>query len=881
MFLQVSASDGNENAVSHTPDEFDDVGQQLEANGRRAEELFLQCKLRSALQVAKETTRQARAQQRIINYMLGLFDFMRFGHGLLNPQITRDAAVELVVLLQDEEQARRIQPDLDEAHYHWVCAWMSSCAYDNLAEATGTMSGFNSDGMQACISEGIQVCRQTGKTECIRCFREYAADVYLAGDDLAMVRHQCQTLLEVSQADEDRDRRWSAAQRLGWLNALEGRLLQSEHDFESSLEFSRAEKVYLKNRATALVTADLLTIQMLQGRQVELHSPLFPELEAGEWPRLELEQAKLQALFHVQAAEFERAAEILTTWDRRLTEMKCLKEWFEVRLRLIAVMRLSDQESRAVSLGKGLEAKATEAQDYLTLRRWKRLMHPECAVSPVPLLGEPDAGPYRLGGEQSAERSALQDSPPEDLELADTAEEEVIAEDTPLTETLSNYMKRIMATQEDDGARHEILEELLSHEPEDIQDAGDAAYLVHLSRYVIQGREDAERIWPWADSIRRHFMEDATVVNVVAALGHYFRAADHELFDGLIPLEQLDKWFRLSLTMNPNHPRNHARAGAFFLDEELPGDAERAFSRAFRLDRTDGTVAHQLADLYRDTDRPRDALAVLDICLRKGSKDANVAWEAAMTALQLEQYDMLLTYLDRHRMLVEREQAWMHYYRGLALYRLGKFADSLRELDEELRFNPPGTLHLHAIRVCIHTAQGDLESAGEELRQLLDLQFSEVDYLSLHGLVRLAEALCDAVVGWPLNHPLRKRLVRRLLRAGLLADSFLEMLRAETPESNQVRFFRVQVRQPLDEDWENSEGCLAGQENWKDYLIDWGVLAEDEQDAVTRVLQLQNQCESAPAKMVQVEGPEETFRDRPGVLWQGYRRNEDREQEAH
>ncbi|MCA9033444.1 MAG: hypothetical protein KDA66_21695, partial [Planctomycetaceae bacterium] len=148
------------------------------------------------MRIAREATRTAKTHGLAIHYMRGLFDQMRFGHALLDPKPIREAAVELIALLNDEEQARRIQPDLDEGMYHWVCSWMSSCAYDNLAEATGMVSGYNSDGMHECIADGIQICRQTGKLECIQCFREYASDVYLASDDQEMVRHQCSALMD-------------------------------------------------------------------------------------------------------------------------------------------------------------------------------------------------------------------------------------------------------------------------------------------------------------------------------------------------------------------------------------------------------------------------------------------------------------------------------------------------------------------------------------------------------------------------------------------------------------------------------------------------------------------------------------------------------------
>jgi len=864
--------------VDEWQDSSNEIEQQLQTLSERSEQLFLDCKLRSALRISREITHTARAHGRLPQYLYGLFDQMRFGHGLLDPKMTREAAVELVLLLQDEEQARRLQPDLNDATYHWICNWMSSCAYDNLAEATGLMSGYNSAGMHECISEGIQVCRQTGKLECIKCFREYAADVYLAGDDLDMVRHQCQTLLEFREENEEQDRRWSAHQHLAWVNLLEGRLGKSEDAYLKAIELAQAEKVYQKTRSSYLARVALEEVRLLIGRSKS--SPDL-EMQAGfdlsEWPKLELDLARLDALRSVLTEDYEQAIEILSEWDRRLTEQSCLKEWFEVRLRLIAVYLLMGKHPRALALSKGLEAKAQEALDHLTLRRLKRLMAPDAIVCPIPTLTPPDCGPYgRLRSDApEADTSDTPESPDDSESPDDPAETDIIESPSPLAGMLTDYMQQIMAAGDDESARRAILDSLLGHAPEDVQEAGDAAYLVHLSRFVATGTEDALRIWDWACRMRTQFVEDAVMQSVVASLGHFFRSADAETFHDRISLADLERGIRLSLSLNPNHPRNFARAGAFFLEEGLAGDAEQCFARAFRLDRTDGTVAHQLADLYRETDRPRDALAVLDICLRKGTSDENVAWEAAMTALQLSQYDMLLTYLNRYQELAEKEQVWLHYYRGLANYHLGRYEECLLELDEELQFKPPGLLHLHVIRLSALDRLGQDAEAREELQKLLNLRFSEVGYLSLHGLVRLAETICETIGSWPEDDPLRQQAALRLMRAGLISDDYLQLSSSqEEKEPVPVQFYRVQLLQPLDDGWPSSEGCLAGQQDWQGYVIDWGVLAEDEESAVKQVLALQTTCEAVTPQVVEVVAGEETFRAQPGVVWQGYRRDE-------
>ncbi|WP_437186487.1 tetratricopeptide repeat protein [Planctomicrobium sp. SH668] len=859
-------------------DDSDSINSRLQELEDRSEALFKESKLRTALRTTNESLRLAQNSGNVVKYMYALFNQMRFGEGLLDPQLTREAAVKLIVLLQDEEQARRIEPALDEGIYSWVCSWMSTCAYDNLAESTGLMSGYNSTGMHECINEGIQVCRQTGKLECIKCFRIYASDVYLASDDMPMVRYQCQTLLE-GRERESQDRRWKAYERLAWVNALEGRLLNAESDLEKGLEVSTAENVYLKQRAKLIMTLAMNEVRLLLGKgesTPELDPSEFPE--EGEWPRFELIRAKFAALKHAVNGDFQEAINILTQWDQTLSQAGCLDDWFEVRLRLIAAYLLSDKRSRAETLAKGIEAKAAEAQDHLTQRRLKVLMDPETRVCAVPLVANADCGvfgPAVSDESTDSEKVGLQDAALDlDDEIGDADADDVVETVTPLSGILAEYMQEILASAEDEVARQVILEKILSHQAGDIEEAGDAAYLVHLARYVTQGTEEALRVWEWALQMKTQFPDDAVMLSVVASLGHFFLSADEESFEKLIKVSELEVWFRLSMSINPNHPRNFARAGTFFLEEGMTGDAEQAFARAFRLDRKDGAVAHQLADIYRETDRPRDALAVLDLSLRKGTTDAHVAWEAAMTALQLMQYDMLLTYLDRYRSLSDQEQSWFHYYRGLAYFRLGRFEESLVELDEELNFDPPGQMHLHVIRMCALDQMGLHADAKAELEEFLNLSFVDVDYLSLHGLVRLSEAMCDTIREWPEDDPLRKRAALRLLRAGLLSDEYLEAYREQNEEVDDVKFYRVQLRQPLEANWRHSEGCLVGQEDWTEYLIDWGVLAQNEDDAINDILEFQNVCEKQPAVVIHVDEGEDAYRERPGVVWQGYRRSE-------
>lgn len=835
-------------------DQLDEIEKQLEELEQKSEVCFQKCQIQTASRLAREATRLAKSHSLAIPYMRGLFDQMRFGHGLLDPRPTREASVQLVLLLEDEEQARKIQPGLDEGHYQWLCSWMSTCAYDNLAEATATMVGSNSAGMHECINDGLQICRQTGKLECIKCFREYAADVYLAADDFEMVRHQCQTFLEYKpDGGDNKDRRWSGHQKLGKLLLLEGNYEQAIIELQRAMQLAAAEDVYLKLRSRAFVAVVLDEALILAGRPRFDWPELDQELpEAGEWLAFEMQRALADALALVVDGRIADGIALLTEWDRRLTELNCRKDWFEVRLRLIAAYLLNDDRKRAESLAKGLEASADESQDFLTLRRLTRLLDP--SISPTPHAAVSDSA------RTQSVASQIEDSVGHETD--DTEEESM----TPLGETLVAYMQQIMEVGDDDEQRLQLLEVFLDHDASSLEAPYDAAYLVHLVQFLVRGTDDAQRVWPWAESIANHFSEEPLVVSVVATLANYFRTADSENFS-FITKERLESWFRFSTSPKVTHAKNFARAGAFFLDEEEFGEAERCYARAFRLDRKDSSIVLPLAELYQHSDRTRDALGVLDLSLREGNEDAPVAWDAMMCAVQLELFDAVLTYNDKFLELGEPE-VWTFYYRALALFHLGRYEESLAALAEERQLELPGDYHLMILQICNEFALQRDEESRASLEELLGVPLSSLDYLTLTQVARLLELLWNSVR----NHrseddAQRLQLELLMLSTGLQLDEYFEESRLQREETD-VYHFHLQLLQPLGQDWSDSLGCLQGQEHWEDYIAEWGVLAADEEQAIELVMEYQDRCYNLPATLLNIQVSDEDFVDCPGVVWQ-------------
>jgi tetratricopeptide (TPR) repeat protein len=855
-------------------DQAPDIDQQLDRLFEKLEEFDDRCLFRSARQVATEISRLARSEQRLLPYLRSQFRLMNLAQSTFEPELGRDVALELIALLESEERARQFQPNFPEAGYFETVAWMSACAYDNLAKHTATIQGYNSEGMHSCIGEGIQVCRRTGKLRCITCFREYATDVYQSADDIDMALHYARLVASLPKDAPGSERRWVGAKDETRLLTLSAQLPAAEAAGRRALTLAESYHAPLSAQLETLVLLE--TIFLLAGKYDRFTSeigvpPSTRELPSGEYPGQEVSWDQRDALLACCRGDYNEAIRLLSHWDRWLNERHCQHDWFEIRLRLIATFRLAGQDGKLDALARLLETRARKACDWLTLRRLERLLDPNEPATPLALLAPLTRGPFAAPG-RPAETSAATPAPAGPDQPPETQ-----PQPTPLEEAISELAGRLDQAGEDESARAAILDDFLALDSAAVTHPLDAARLLHLVRYTLGDYQRGEEIWMWAQSIAAPFAQQPTVVSLLATLGDMLRSGPNELLATQIDPTRLEQLFRQSLDLDKDDPGNYARAGLFYLGQEDLGEAERCLARSFRLVRSNGPIALRLAEVYKQTDRPRDALAVLDLCLREGSEDAQVAWDAALIAFHLEQYDALLTYLDRFEQL-DPGQPWTNYYRATGLLEVGKPEEALKALDEEERRNPDCPFPVVLLRACAASALRQTEEFRTLLEKVLATRWVEVNYLTVAGLASLCARLWKASACLPTDDPLRDALVERLLSAGVAPDDLLEAERQKGDEAENVNFYRCVVVQPLDESWPNWSGCLAGQQEWENYRVLWGVLARDEDEAAQWVLRWQERCYPWPAQVEQVELDGEGYRDKPGVVWQGPRWSEEKEE---
>lgn len=859
--------------------ESDDLEQRFEALFSQVDQLTDECKYKSAVRVANEIRRLAKSEGQLVPYIRGLFIAMNYGVSCLEPETGRDHALELIAILENEDRARQLQPDLPEDEYDWYRSRFSSCAYDNFARAVANIQGFNSEGMHACINDGLQVCRRTGKLECLKCFREYAAEVYEAADDLEMALHNAR--LGIAHIDPGpHDRRWVGIKEEARLLLLQGQIEEALAGLQRG--WSMRETYHDPHAATIEGGMLMKVLLTLNGREAELSQWVTPELASkfsspprGEYAWYDLRSDMFESFFAACEGDYPRAIQLLEQWDPQLRRQKCRDEWFHVRVQLIATLRYAGQTERIPGLAKQLEASATEARDYLTLRRLKRVMDPTTAPTPLALVGDVTAGPFAVPRQEvvpaplTEVRSSISEAeaPAIDAPPLTTEPERPPSVLAPMIEEFIQELQK--STTEPDIST--VREKVLAIPPVSVTDDRDASKLLQLIKYSLTRTSDATAVWAWAEAVGEQFGRMANIICHRAVLGAILTQFPGE--NPAVSSERVTELFRASMDLDPNSAFAHAQAGTFHLQQGNLSEAERCLSRACRLDRAASAQALQLAEVYSQTDRRRDGLAVLDMCLREGTQDPDVAWEAALYAYGLEQYEPVLTYLDRFDQW-RPNTPWSGHYRAAALLELERYGEALAAAEVDNLVNPEAKYAalVQKVSACAGLMRDAECRAG--LQEILTTPLSTVTSLSVQGLARLHRRLWMALHVWAPADPLVESYETFLIGTGLAPNEMFTAIREATgqvPIENGITFYRILMRQTMDETWKDSIYCMSNEVEWTEYEVVWGVLAENEEQARRMVVDMQGRAMDRTAEVLGVDEGGSGYSDIPGVVWQGLR----------
>jgi len=483
----------------------------------------------SAFRVYGELRSRAKSEGHLAYYVFGTFFQMNLAQKLLQFETVRERAVELIAIFEDEEQARKIEPSMDLEQYGSIIYSMGACAYEVLAEATGELDGFNSEGMQECLTGGIEVCHRIGKLSCVQCFREYACDIHIAADDYELARyHSNQVLQQDSDFPERGDRRWLANLRLARMDILEGQHESAQIKLEQATTLAKAKSVTDSMGAQISVMFERHTLDLLEEREVDARTDATIQLlpPRGECPEYDLAMDSLSALKFAKESKWDQAESLLVPWNRSLRQNKSITKWLENGVRLVALYRLQGDFVKAKRLCVPFEDAATKANDWQTIRRLNQALDESKPITP---LGTVIKNSRFIASKPMEEPSKPEPSKPElsQSPTKSSPESEIASlSASPLSPWLNELavrtQNRIDSTSDPDAIAIDpllILRELLSKDrsafthPEDI---GKALYLVN---FLITPATDRVEIWKWANQLVSTHQDVGYLISLLGRLG--------------------------------------------------------------------------------------------------------------------------------------------------------------------------------------------------------------------------------------------------------------------------------------------------------------------------------------------------------------------------
>ncbi len=861
--------------------ESDDIKRQLRELEDGIKQFRNRCCYRSSMRLARELKARAKAGQQVVPYLYANFYIMNAAQETLEPDVGVETAIETIALLESEERARQFQPDFPQSDYDSTVQWMSACAYDNLGKHVAIRDGYNSEGVHSVIGDGIDVCRRTGKLGCIACFREYAADVFIASGDLEMAAHHASAVAGHPPV-RNNDRRWVGAKKIAKIYLLQGQLSAARN---AALEAFRLAPTYHSPLYAYLSTRHSLDeILLMQGiadgesvAKTAGYSVKSDDVPPdGEDVDLDLSAAKVCALRACSEGQFEAAFDLLRSWDQRLTKLRSLSDWFEVRLRLVALCALDGRSQEARELAHQLEQRCRSAGEWLTRERLRRLMEGSVRASPLALLQSVTEGQFSPPNRPPAAAAASNHFP----ELSSAAvnstvplaaeTQESSAGDDPSRPApfIHELFAELIESQGREESLRAIHDRVLAIELESVEVAN-ARWLLFLEEKVVPQGDPAVAAWQWALRLAARFAQDGTTQNLTAWLGHVVRSRLPADSEAAPSVDQLEATFRKSLDLDVSRSKNFARAGWFYQDQGKNAEAERCLARAFTLDRTNAEAVLALAKLYDDSGRSQDALAVLDLAIRNGCDHPQAAWEAGLIAFHFERFEAALAYFDRFASQ-HSDRPWTDYYRAwshLMLKRSNEAAAAIAR--ERSHWKDLSPLHLELLDVWTASIAGDLHELRRRLKAVLSRRLREDEALAENGLQRLLARVYETAQSLPDDADERQSLETLLLASGLAPNELFEVVRKRSNPVEHLNFYICRLRQPLDDRWSQSAGCLRGQQSWSEYSATWGVLAPDEMQAEQAALNWQAKCYPIPAECIECSRQSGPYRDCPGVVWQG------------
>jgi tetratricopeptide (TPR) repeat protein len=309
--------------------------------------------------------------------------------------------------------------------------------------------------------------------------------------------------------------------------------------------------------------------------------------------------------------------------------------------------------------------------------------------------------------------------------------------------------------------------------------------------------------------------------------------------------EQLEKWIAEAFEKEPNRAGIATVAGMIFRANDNKREAQRYFSRATQIDRLNDYATVQLAELYEEAERPKDALATIELYTRAGGRHPGLLWQATQIAFRNEMPQEFLSYYTAYTAL-QPSYPMLDAQRIGMLCRTEQWDEAIKGLDAlDVALESLGRDRLFVRALC-QAELGD-ESWSATVEQALQHTEGEME-----GLVGTIFDPSEMLWNRLKTHA---QFEQFLFERNLVPNEYFVSGEVNDDEEDlPVRnLYRCTLTQPLSSDIPTYAGWVQISPEESAYHAWWFVVADSPEEATALALAAQARCYPFPAESVECE----------------------------
>ncbi|MDO5566934.1 MAG: hypothetical protein Q4G59_09785, partial [Planctomycetia bacterium] len=640
----------------------------------------------------------------------------------------------MIAYLEDSDKAKKFQSDYDEDQYAYFVHEFLTGAYDNLAVHTAMQLGYNSPTVAGAVDDGIQVCRRTGNLEAIHGFREYATYVYQASGDYEMAEMYAKQNFGLLDSTKTEKRNFESLELLIALSMQQGKLqaaleyLDEIHPFVDIYhdpEYARKTLLLRAERLFWLAGKENEFADYLAAHGYKGMPTLPPREENGKvaWELTLTDAVKL-----ARQNKFVEAANVLREFDQFLRARDVLNRWFDIRLARIACLLMAQAAGQAVDdnvarLKSELRDRANEAHHWSAISALDAIESGELPLNPLAIGFPIDIGPYAVPGTPVSHACLKQDSPFETgvrrrISPGDPSHGTASENDSPLIKKAYRQIERVNSVLmyrdqfniRKDQAAHagedvsnmtfpqqrefgEVQDEVLAAALELTVEScptltPDELHAMSRPLFILENintDEMIKKVWTWIASFDVMFKDSPRYMTTRALMAHQLHknAVSMSLDPDLLGLPSEETTIKLITKTHKLVPQNITTAlaaGVICNDNNRTQDALYYYSRVCHLERENDYATNELAHLYAKEDRPKDALAVIDLYCRAGGRNPVILHLALQLTISNGMPQTFLLYYPEF-LRVEQTNVTLESWLIQALMTTSRFQEAIEALD--------------------------------------------------------------------------------------------------------------------------------------------------------------------------------------------------------